>query len=110
MALTSDYVSYLWCKAEFELDNGNIIKGTIVFVGSNFVEVLVDEPFQLDKGKQGEGETEKTARGDLNKELSQKAPAKEKGIILSEIRHHKKGKTWIFSIDKIANVKFSNSH
>lgn len=101
---------HLWCKAEFELDNGNIIKGTIVFVGSNFVEVLVDEPFQLDKGKQGEGETEKTARGDLNKELSQKAPAKEKGIILSEIRHHKKGKTWIFSIDKIANVKFSNSH
>lgn len=91
---------HLWDKAEFELDNGNIIQGTIVFVGSNFVEVLVEEPFQLDK----------TATVDLDKELTQKVLVKEKDLVLSEIRHHKKGKTWIFSSDKIANVKFSNSH
>ena len=38
----------LWCDAEFELDAGNTVKGTIVTVGSNFVEVLVEETFPLE--------------------------------------------------------------
>ena len=87
----------LWREAEFELDNGTIIKGMIVFVGSNFIEVQVDEKVEA-------------SLQDLDKELTQKSPAEENKLIESETRHHKKGKTWIFSIDKIANVKLSSSN
>lgn len=84
----------LWSEAEFELNNGNKVKGTIVFVGSNFVEILVDEPLPLEDGF---------------KELTQEPPVEEKEHDVCEIREHTKGRTWIFSIDTIANVKLSNS-
>lgn len=73
----------LWCEAEFELDDGNIAKGTIVSVGSNFVEVLVKEASQLESEDQVDEENEE--------------------------RYHKKGKSLIFSIDKIANIKVDSS-
>jgi hypothetical protein len=84
----------LWCEAEFELDNGNKVKGTIVFVGSNFVEILVDKSLPLEDG---------------DKDLTQKPPVEEKEHDACEIRKHTKGRTWIFSIDKIANVILSSS-
>ena len=83
----------LWCEAEFELDSGNKVKGTIVFVGSNFVEILVNKPLSLEDG---------------GNELKQKAPEEEKEHDVCEIRKHSKGVTWIFSIDKIAYVKLSS--
>ncbi|MDF2066990.1 hypothetical protein [Bacillus sp. Cr_A10] len=87
----------LWREAEFELDNGNIIKGMIVFVGSNFIEVQVDEIVE-------------DSLQDLDKELTQESPAEENKLNESETRHHRKGKTWIFSIDKIVHVKLSSSN
>ncbi|MFB5086872.1 hypothetical protein PGC35_06560 [Psychrobacillus sp. PGGUH221] len=87
----------LWREAEFEFDNGNIIKGMIVFVGSNFIEVQVDEIVE-------------DSLQDLDKELTQESPAEENKLNESETRHHRKGKTWIFSIELIANVKLSSSN
>ncbi|MEI4770529.1 hypothetical protein WAX74_12870 [Psychrobacillus sp. FJAT-51614] len=101
------------------MDNGSIVKGTIVFVGSNFVEILVDEPLALDEGEQvvedveivaDETAAELTAEVDLDKELTHKPPVEENKLDEGEKREHVKGKTWIFSIDKIVKVKLSNSN
>ena len=81
----------LWCEAEFELDDGNSVKGTVVSVGSNFVEVIVDDMDETDED-------------DLDKGLTEKHHEEE-----YEERKHKKGKSWIFSTDKIANLKVDNS-
>lgn len=75
----------LWCKAEFELDNGATINGTIVTVGTNFVEVLAEDSRQL---------TDPASKAS-NKKHSQKK--------------HNKCQTWIFSIDKIANIQPKDS-
>ena len=72
----------LWCKAEFELDDGKTINGTIVSVGSNFVEVLVKSENQVE-----ETIVEATEE-DLNKELVQKKPVKK-----GKKRKHKKGRS-----------------
>lgn len=90
----------LWCEAEFELDDGKTINGTIITVGSNFVEVLVKSRDQVDE-KIAEASEE-----DLYKESLQK---KKKPDEKREKRKHKKGRSWIFPTDKIANVKLKSS-
>ena len=86
----------LWSEAEFELDSGSTVKGTIVYVGSNFVEVLGDNSLP-----------EKDIEESLDNEFEQKQ-AVEKKDDTKENKHYPKGTTWIFSIDKIANVKLAN--
>lgn len=100
----------LWCEAEFELDGGNTIKGTIVSVGSNFVEVLVEETFKLKSGDHVEEEMDEASEEDMDKELTERHPEEENKLDEDyEERKHEKGKSWIFSIDKIANIKVTSS-
>ncbi|WP_148085393.1 hypothetical protein [Filibacter tadaridae] len=86
---------------EFELDNGKKVKGTIVFVGSNFVELFVDGTHPIDcedvKGILSEKQTDKE---------STKNNYEEENVLehVSDERIHKKGRTWIFSIDKISHM------
>lgn len=100
----------LWCEAEFELEGENIVKGTIVSVGSNFVEVLVKESLQLESGDHVEEVIEESSEEKMDKELTEKHLVEEKELDdEEEERIHKKCKSWIFSIDKIANIKVNRS-
>ncbi|WP_252502097.1 hypothetical protein [Sporosarcina sp. Marseille-Q4943] len=64
------------------------MKGTIVSVGSNFVEVLLEDT------NSQEDETTLALELEGNEEES-----------ATEEREHPIGRTWIFSIDKIAYVE-----
>ncbi|PIC71452.1 hypothetical protein CSV77_05340 [Sporosarcina sp. P16b] len=70
------------CEAEFQLNNDEIVKGTIVFVGSNFVEIFVN-------GKAEDLPTDSNRTDEL------------KGMK----RGHPIGETLLFPIDKISSVK-----
>jgi len=74
----------LWKEAHFKLESGDEVTGTVVSVGSNFVEVLVDDALPQ------ESETTLSIPEEENE---------------SEKREHPIGKTWIFSLDQIAHVK-----
>ena len=89
----------LWCEAEIELDNGNKVKGKLIFIGSNFVEMLLTGHDKVEE------DIEEAVEGILDKELSEEPldEEKEHGEVCEE-RMHEKGVTWIFSIDKIAKV------
>ena len=100
----------LWCEAEFELEAGNTVKGTIVSVGSNFVEVLVGETFPLESPDHVEEEIDEAFEEDMDKESKKKNPEEEIKLVEEyEEREHEKGKSWIFSVDKIANIKLTGS-
>ncbi|MCM3709086.1 hypothetical protein [Sporosarcina luteola] len=79
----------LWDEAQFKLMDGTEVKGTIVSVGANFVEVLLVDT--------------------ISKEY-ETTLALDQGILVesaTEEREHPIGRSWIFSIDKIAHVEAS---
>ncbi|MFS0577119.1 hypothetical protein AB1K83_15885 [Sporosarcina sp. 179-K 3D1 HS] len=78
----------MWSEAQFKLEDGTEVKGTIVSVGSNFVEVLMDDASSR--------ENETTL--DLDHEVNE---------VETEKREHPIGRTWIFSIDKISHMEVS---
>jgi len=97
LAGLSDGLNYrlhqlLWCDAAISLDNGDFIVGKIIFVGSNFVEMLlpVEEPIEEDI------EDESL----LDEDLEENEP-----IMEFEEREHSIGRTLIFSIAKIVTVE-----
>ena len=101
----------LWCEAEFEFEAGNTVKGTIVSVGSNFVEVLVKETFPLESPDHVEEEIDEAFEENMDKELTEKHHEEEYELDEEyEERKHDKGKSWIFSVDKIANIKVTSSY
>ncbi|MFS0689351.1 hypothetical protein AB1K89_08920 [Sporosarcina sp. 179-K 8C2 HS] len=79
----------LWDAALFKLEDGTEVKGTIVSVGSNFVEVLLEDTNST------EDETTLNVDQDIEEESA------------TEQREHPIGRTWIFSIDKISHVEVS---
>ncbi|BAQ08843.1 hypothetical protein OXB_0371 [Bacillus sp. OxB-1] len=74
----------LWKEAHFKLESGDEVTGTIVSVGSNFLEVLVDDALPQES------------------ETTLSIPEEEHE---SEKREQPVGKTWIFSLDQIAHVE-----
>ena len=85
----------LWCDAAISLDNGDFLVGKVIFVGSNFVELLlpVEEPVEDDF----EDFEEESL---LEEDLEENEPIKE-----FESREHSIGRTLIFSIAKIVTVE-----
>lgn len=100
----------LGCKAEVELDNGTKINGTFIFVGSNFVEILVEETLPPNGDAVEEEieehdeilELEVTCKQNL---LDEKIASDEE----NELMEYEKGRTWIFSSDKIVHVVIDSS-
>lgn len=85
------------------------VNGTLTFVGSNFVEMLVIESFPP-------SEDPHEVVLDLEILTDQNHLEKEKENELevieleeSDIREHEKGRTWIFSVEKIVNVIVDSS-
>jgi len=90
LAGLSDGLNYrlhqlLWCDAAISLVNGDFIVGKIIFVGSNFVEMLLP----VENGEPVEDECEE-----------ENEPSTE-----FEEREHSIGRTLIFSIDKIVTME-----
>ncbi|PID15380.1 hypothetical protein CSV63_06225 [Sporosarcina sp. P34] len=70
------------CEAEFQLNDGEIVKGTIIFVGSNFVELFIN------------GKPEGLS---IDPDCTDKLNGTKRG--------HPIGETLLFPIDKISSVK-----
>ncbi|MCM3636636.1 hypothetical protein M3152_02800 [Sporosarcina luteola] len=84
----------LWCEAQFKLEDGTEVKGTIISVGSNFVEVLLADTHSA--------ESETTLALDpegIEVDIEEESA--------TEKREHPIGRSWIFSIDKIVYVEVS---
>ena len=75
----------LWCDAAISLVNGDFVVGKIIFVGSNFVEMLL--PVENGEPAEDEGEEENESSTEC------------------EEREHPIGRTLIFSIDKIVDLE-----
>lgn len=82
----------LWFNVNIELENGHSAFGKIIYVGSNFVELLLP----LVDGEPVEEEMEE-------EELTQE-DFEEKSELHGD-REHIKGRTLIFSIDRIVTVE-----
>ncbi|MFC5604318.1 hypothetical protein [Sporosarcina koreensis] len=85
----------MWSEAQFKLEDGTEVKGTIVSVGSNFVEVLL-----ADTNSQENETTLALDREGKEVDIEEESS--------TDKREHPIGRTWIFSIDKIAHVEVSN--
>ena len=101
LAGLSDGLNYrlhqlLWCDAAISLDNGDFIVGKIIFVGSNFVEMLlpVEEPVE-DEFEDDFEELHEIEQGSWYLRLATEF----------EEREHSIGRTLIFSIAKIVTVE-----
>lgn len=95
------------CVCVMELDNGTKVNGTLTFVGSNFVEMLVIEPLppseeSLEEAMELEITTDQNHLGEVN-------DLDEIELEENDIREHEKGRTWIFSVEKIVNVVVDSS-
>lgn len=87
----------LWCEVAIMLDNKDLVVGTIVFVGSNFVEMLIP----LENGEPVEEEI----HTDLDEGLTLE---EEDELDEYEEREDAKGRTLIFPIAKIVSVELNN--
>lgn len=77
----------LWHQVAVVLDNEEKVVGTITFVGSNFIELLVEQnPGTIEDTKQTESET----------------------LDGREERNHNKGDSWIIPLEKIMTVEFKS--
>jgi len=87
----------LWFNVKLELEKGQSVFGEIIYVGSNFVELLLP----LVDGEAVE---------DLEEE-SEDLTQEEFATIMEhrENREHMKGRTLIFSIDRIVSVETTNT-
>jgi len=79
----------LWNQVAIVLDTEVKVIGTITFIGSNFIELVVD---------QNPGTTEETEQ---NESATLDEP---------EERNHSKGDSWIIPINKIMTVEYKTSH
>ena len=78
----------LWNQVAIALDNEEKVVGTITFIGSNFIELLVEQnPGDIEKTEQTESET----------------------LYETEHRDHQKGDSWIIPINKIMTVEYNPS-
>lgn len=84
----------LWNEAQFKLEDGTEVKGTIVSVGSNFVEVLLEDTSSEESKTTLDSEQEGNEM-EIEDEVD------------TEKREHPIGRTWIFSIDKIVHMEVS---
>lgn len=77
----------LWVEVEIGLDNGGKVKGTIVFIGSNFIEVVVE-----------------------NSHLDIEDTVQEESGLSGELekRDQNKGDSWIVPISKIVTVELTS--
>ncbi|MET1013551.1 MAG: hypothetical protein ABWX61_03455 [Paenisporosarcina sp.] len=93
------------------LDNGNKVEGRIVFVGSNFIEMLVEQNDSVIIVDQIEEELHEADNADLNNVLTPNHVAEEY-VAGEEIdkREHKNGQTWIVPILKIVTVELPVGH
>ena len=78
----------LWYNVSMELENGQSVYGRIIYVGSNFVELLLPGP------KKGDADDVESSSEEVYEIYG-----------VDENRHHKIGKTLIFSIERIVSIK-----
>ena len=77
----------LWNQVAIALDNEEKIVGTITFIGSNFIELVVEQnPGTIEETEQTESET----------------------LDEAENRDHQKGDSWIIPINKIMTVEYKS--
>lgn len=95
------------CVCVMELDNGMKVNGTLAFVGSNFVEMLVIESFPPSEDPREEV-LELEIFTDQN-HLGKENDLEDIEVEENDIREHEKGRTWIFSVEKIVNVVVDSS-
>jgi len=79
---------FLWNQVAIVLDNEEKVVGTITFIGSNFIELVVD---------QNPGTIEDTEKNELE------------SLDEPENRDHQKGDSWIIPILKIMTVEYKSS-
>jgi len=91
----------LWCEVKILLENRTIVKGTISFVGSNFVEITKVENLPITN----ESKLEELAKVATHKALEIDYNTNDE----DEEREHEKGHTLIFSIDKIESIELENA-
>ncbi|MGB5944629.1 hypothetical protein [Paenisporosarcina sp.] len=97
----------LGCNCEIELDNGTKVIGKLAFVGSNFVEMLVEETLPA-SDETHEEVLELEIFTDQN-HLGEEDDLEDIELEENDIREHEKGRTWIFSVEKIVNVVVDSS-
>ncbi|WP_075620249.1 hypothetical protein [Paenisporosarcina indica] len=87
----------LWCDAAITLENGEYLIGKIIFVGSNFVEILLPS----ENGESVEVEMKEDFQEDFEEDQ------KEENVTPDEFKDSErtKGRTLIFSISKIVTVE-----
>jgi hypothetical protein len=101
------------CVCVMELDNGMKVNGTLTFVGSNFVEMLVIEPLPPSEDPvDHEGTRKEVLELEIftdQNHLGEENDLEEIELEENDIREHEKGRTWIFSVEKIVNVVVDSS-
>ncbi len=88
----------LWFNVKIELENGQSVFGEIIYVGSNFVELLLP----LVDGEAVEEDMEEESEDLTQEDFAAKTEHREN-------REHMKGRTLIFSIDRIVSVESTNT-
>lgn len=86
----------LWFNVKIELENGQSVIGKIIYVGSNFIELLL--PLVDGDAIEDDIEVEEIEEDGTQKDFEEKSN-------LHGNRDHIKGRTLIFSIDRILTVE-----
>ena len=95
------------CVCLMELDNGMKVNGTLTFVGSNFVEMLVNE--SLPPSEESLEEVLELEIFTDQNHLGEENDLEDIEFEENDRREHEKGRTWIFSVEKIVNVVVDSS-
>ena len=95
------------CVCLMELDNGMKVNGTLTFVGSNFVEMLVIE--SLPPSEESLEEVLELEIFTNQNHLGEENDIEDIELEEDDIREHEKGRTWIFFVEKIVNVIVDSS-
>ncbi|WP_156028867.1 hypothetical protein [Sporosarcina sp. D27] len=82
------------CEVEFTLENDKNVIGTIVFVGSNFVELFVIDKLPIDCEE----------NNNLDRESKKESKEESTNEGYHDCREHPIGTTLIFSFDKISHM------
>ena len=92
----------LWCNIKFGLEDGNEVKGRLISVGSNFVEILLESAL--------ENENCEIAVKIMDKESIEENKDNFDDHCEYCNRHHNIGRSIIFSTDKIAKIEIYDCH
>ncbi|WP_143242230.1 hypothetical protein [Bhargavaea cecembensis] len=90
------------CKVKFSLDSGEEVKGTLMAVGSNFVEMQIDRHSMMDSDAQ--------MKGRLMKKPASAAKRRENIKYVLKKRPHSKGRSLIFPVDRISYLEVVFGH